>query len=123
MRLRTGILIALGGLAALGLSGCGDDGNEKLTVVLSEWIVQPDQASVAAGDVDIVADNVGGETHELVIVRGDDPTTLPTDENGTVIEAELDERDFIGEIEEFPAQQQREQTFTCLLYTSPSPRD
>ena len=45
-----------------------------------------------------MAKNQGGDVHELVIVKGDDPALLPVDEDGAVIEGDLPEGDFIGEI-------------------------
>lgn len=82
-----------------------------VTVVLGEWIVEPTPTSVEADGVAFVADNQGGEEHELVVVRADDPTDLPTDADGAVDEAQIPEEDFIGEIEEFPNGEQRTATF------------
>mgnify|MGYP001812143713 CR=1 FL=1 len=87
----------------------GDEGGAaSVSVVLSDpfgpagtpgqFAVEPDPSSAAAGQVEFVAKNVGGDLHELVIVKGDDPTALPTDENGAVIEDDLPEGDLIGEI-------------------------
>ena len=87
----------------------GDEGGgASVSVVLSDpfgpagtpgqFAVEPDPSSAAAGQVEFVAKNEGGDLHELVIVKGDDPASLPTDENGAVIEDELPEGDFIGEI-------------------------
>lgn len=72
-----------------------------VAVTLTEWEVRtPD--SVPAGDVTITAGNIGGDAHELVIVRGGDPESLPV-ADGKVAEDELPEGDFIGEIESFPS--------------------
>lgn len=119
------LVVVLGITAAFGLAACGDGDDDEaagtsttggpeadVTVLLSEFIVEPDPAETAAGEVTILADNQGGETHELVIARGDDPAALPTDENGAVDEAALPAGALIGEIEEFPAQEQRTATFT-----------
>ena len=38
----------------------------------------------------------GGDLHDLVIVKGDDPAALPVNEDGAVIEDDLPEDDFIG---------------------------
>ncbi len=78
-------------------------GDGTVNVVLSEWIVEPDPTSAAAGTVEFVASNEGGEAHELVVVKGDDPAALPQDDTGLVLEDELEEGAFIGEIEEFDA--------------------
>lgn len=82
-----------------------------VTVLLSEWIVEPTPTSVGADGVTFLADNQGGDTHEMVVVRADDPTDLPTDEDGAVDESQIPEGDFIGEIEEFPSGEQRTGTF------------
>ena len=111
---KTTRLLAIGSALAmmLTLAACGDDdddasgdgaGGDSVDVVLSEWIVEPDPTSAAAGTVEIVAKNEGGEVHELVVVKGDDPDALPVDEDGKVIEDDLPEGDFIGEIAEFDA--------------------
>ena len=113
-------MAALGSAVVMvfGLAACGDDGDDasgdegggaSVSVVLSDpfgpagtpgqFAVEPDPISVdAAGQVEFVAKNQGGDVHELVIVKGDDPTALPTDEYGGVIEGDLPEGDFIGEI-------------------------
>lgn len=76
------------------------EGAAQVTVQLSEWSVSPEPALVAAGRVYFLAQNVGGEPHELVIIRSDEaPDALPV-EDGKVPE---DEVDFIGEIEAFAA--------------------
>ena len=101
-------------VVAMVVAGCGDDddasgdegGGASVSVVLSDpfgptpgqLAVEPDPSSAAAGQVEFVAKNQGGDVHELVIVKGDDPTALPTDEYGAVIEDDLPEDDFIGEI-------------------------
>lgn len=81
-------------------------------VVLSEWIVEPDPGTAPAGDVTFLADDQGGDEHELVMVRADDPADLPTDADGTVDEDQIAEDDFIGEIEELEPGTQDEATFT-----------
>lgn len=90
--------------------GDGGDGN-SVSVVLSEWIVEPDPTSTAAGSVEFVASNEGGETHELVIVKGDDADALPIDDTGKILEDDLEEGTFIGEIEEFEAGTEASATF------------
>jgi uncharacterized cupredoxin-like copper-binding protein len=83
-------------------------GGASVSVVLSDpfgpagtpgqFAVEPDPLSVDAGSLEFVAKNQGGDLHELVIVKGDDPALLPVDEYGAVIEGDLPEGDFIGEI-------------------------
>jgi hypothetical protein len=75
--------------------------DDAVAVTLQEWAVNvPEQ--VPSGEVTIAAGNVGGEPHELVIVRSDDADSLPVSD-GQVQEDELPEGAFIGEIESFPA--------------------
>lgn len=69
-------------------------------VLLSEWIVEPTPTTVDAGSLVFEADDQGGEEHELVVVRADSPVDLPTDADGAVDEAQIDDADFIGEVEE-----------------------
>jgi hypothetical protein len=88
-----------------------------VTVVLSEWIVEPTPTSAPAGELTMVADNQGGEEHEMVVVRADDAADLPTDDDGAVDEAQIPEGDFIGEIEEFPNGEQRASTFDLATGT------
>jgi plastocyanin len=72
-----------------------------ITVTLSEWEVGvPTQ--VPSGTVTVTAGNIGGEPHEVVIVRADDPDSLPV-ADGQVQEDQLPEGAFIGEIESFAA--------------------
>lgn len=94
-----------GGIAAGGAS--------EVPVTLDEYSVEVDtpEETVVAGDVTFVAENAGEEPHELVIVEGDDPGSLPV-EDGQVQEDQLEEGAFIGEIEAFPAGETCEGTFT-----------
>ncbi len=73
-------------------------GGTSVSVVLTDGGVITDPTSVDAGSVEFVAKNVGGDLHNLVIVRGDDPASLPVDEDGAVIEGDLPEGDLVGTI-------------------------
>ena len=122
-------LLALLAIGALALVACGgdddDDGDasatteasateemgsdeETLDFTLVDFEVNgPD--SVNAGTIRFDAKNDGTQPHELVIVRSDaEPDALPV-VTGLVPEEELD---IIGEIEEFPAGEERSSTFT-----------
>ncbi len=76
------------------------EGAREVRVSLSEWAVTPAVASVDAGDVYFLVDNLGPvDPHEFVIVRSDLPIDqLPTDDTGFVPE---DQIDLVGEIEPF----------------------
>ena len=97
-------------LAVILLAGCSSEDSSS-EVLLSEWIVEPDPDSVDAGDVELTADNQGGELHELVVVRADSASDLPTDEDGAVIEDELPEGSLIGEIEDVEGGESASATF------------
>jgi hypothetical protein len=84
----------------------------KVEVELTEWAVRPATSTINAGQVTFQARNTGADPHELVIVRGDNPTSLPLAADQTVDEAKLPKGAFIGEIEAFPAKQTCTGTFT-----------
>jgi hypothetical protein len=67
---------------------------------------------VEPGTISFEATNVGADAHELVVVRADDPATLPRSADGTVDEGKLPAGAFIGEVEAFPAKQRCRGTFT-----------
>jgi hypothetical protein len=90
-------------VACVALVGCGDDDGASVDVTLSEFIVEPDPTTEDAGEIEFVGDNQGGEIHELVVVRADGADALPTDDDGAVDEAQLEEGALIGEIEDIEA--------------------
>lgn len=47
----------------------------SLKVDLTEWSVAPSKNSVPAGVIQFIADNTGGDTHELVILRNGEELT------------------------------------------------
>jgi hypothetical protein len=125
------------GILAVGAVACGDDGDEVeeptatesmetaaptqagetptegvISVNLTEYIVAPNPESAPAGEVTFNARNIGGEDHELVVIRTDlAPDSLPTVEDGSVDETG-EGIDAIGEIEEFPSGEEQSATFT-----------
>jgi hypothetical protein len=101
------------GSEAVACKPVGDAGtaDTKVTVELSEWRVAPERASVQPGTVTFEAANVGVDAHELVVVRADDPATLPRAVDGTVDEGKLPAGALVGEIEAFPAKQRCQGTF------------
>ncbi len=101
---------ALGSAVVLmfGFAACGNDGDDAsgdggggalVNVVLTDGRLEVDPTSTDAGSVEIVAKNEGGDLHDFVIVKGDDPSALPVNEDGAVIEDDLPEGDFIGKID------------------------
>lgn len=81
-----------------------------MDVLESEWLVQPEPDSVEAGDVTFEVDNQGAEEHELVIIEGDDPASLPTGTDGSVDEDQLHDLT-IGHIEGVQAGDSKSDTF------------
>ncbi len=81
----------------------GNAGGTTVDVVLSEFVIAPDPASVPAGEVTFKATNEGEEKHEMVIVK----TDLASDSLPTKADGAADEEgagvELINEIEEFDA--------------------
>ena len=81
------VAVAIAALAmGTGLAACSDDDGPDVTAKMTEFTVTPDPDRVGAGSITIKADNVGGETHELVLVKADSASDLPTDKDGAVDE-------------------------------------
>jgi hypothetical protein len=102
---------ASGQVAACKPVGDAAGSDATIGVELREWTVVPARADVPAGKVTFDASNTGAEAHELVVVRADDPASLPLAADGTVDEEKLPEGAFVGEIEPFPAKQHCTGTF------------
>jgi hypothetical protein len=102
---------ASGQAAACKPVGDASSADASIAVELKEWAVLPARADVPAGTVTFEARNTGEDAHELVVVRADDPASLPLAADGTVDEERLPEGAFVGEIESFPAKQTCSGTF------------
>jgi hypothetical protein len=103
---------ASGQAAACKPVGDAASADAAIAVELKEWSVLPARADAPAGTITFQARNTGQEAHELVVVRADDPATLPLAGDGTVDEAKLPGGAFVGEVEPFPAGQTCTGTFT-----------
>ena len=69
----------------LSAAGCGDDDDDEgaeVDVVLSEFIVDPAEDSVEAGEVTFALDNQGGEPHEFLVVEAASADDVPVDDDG-----------------------------------------
>ena len=71
--------------------------------VLQQWSITAPTTQLHAGKVLVTAANRGNETHELVIVRADDPASLPTKSDGSVDEDKIPEASKPGEIADIKA--------------------
>ena len=100
--------------AALGsaLAACGTGGgtrsqgtpaSSRSAFVLQEWSITAPTTQLRAGKVLVTATNRGSETHELVIVRADATTSLPTKSDGSVDENKIPETAKPGEIPDIKA--------------------
>ena len=84
MRGITWPMVAIGVLL-LSAAGCGDDDDDEgadVDVVVSEFIVDPSEDSVEAGEVTFAIDNQGSETHEFLVVEAASADDLPVDDDG-----------------------------------------
>ena len=119
MKRRAAVVAVVVMLVSL-IAACGDDddgddeagggGGEELDVVLSEFVVEPENGSVAAGEVTFVADNQGAEVHELLVVDADSPDELPVDADGAFDEAAFGADKILGEAEDIAPGDQAEVT-------------
>ena len=116
-RNRTVLLTAALALALVPAAcGGGSDSDQSATTngkvfVLNEWAITPPTAPLHAGKIKITATNIGGETHELVIVRAKDAGSLPTMADGSVDEDMIPEADKPGEIPDIAAGKTVTKTF------------
>jgi uncharacterized cupredoxin-like copper-binding protein len=92
-------------------AGCGDDdGGEEVNVVLSEFIVEPEQESVDAGEVTFALDNQGSETHEFLVVEAATADDLQVDADGAFDEAAFGEDNVLDEVEDIEGGDEAELT-------------
>lgn len=115
--LTTLILLVLAGCGSTttssssGTSSTGSSTSGQPTFVLSEFKIRLD-GTIRSGPVDVRIDNQGGETHELVIVTGTDPSALPKKADGSVDEDKIAEADKVGESGDVPARSSTSKTLT-----------
>jgi hypothetical protein len=110
-------LVAVAAMSLL-LAACGSSskensssGSSENTFGLSEFTIIPPSNTLRAGSVDITADNLGAEPHELVIVRADSVDSLPKKADGSVDEDKIPEADKVGEIDNVASKTQITKTF------------
>ena len=101
MRRISSPVVAATAVLLLSAAGCGDDvEGAEVDVVLSEFIVEPAEDSVEAGEVTFAIDNQGGETHEFVVVEAASADDLPVDDDSAFDEEAFGEDNVLGEVEE-----------------------
>jgi hypothetical protein len=122
-------LVALGVVACSANSGAGSTGgggmggrgghpqsssqstpNAPGQFRLYEWGITADSNTLPPGKQTITALNIGGHTHELVIVKATDAAALPTKPDGSVDENAL-KREKVGEIADVGAGSSKRATF------------
>ncbi len=113
MAIRRCILATLIGALAIGAtaSAVAAGGTPKLKVRLIEFEVKPKSEFIASGKTKFIVKNGGTEVHEFVVVRGDDPATLPTAADGSVDESQIAKADEIGELEDIKVGKKKSKTF------------
>ena len=94
---------ALGSVVAACGSGHGTGSQGRPTAsptafVLQEWAITAPTTQLRAGTVAVTVTNRGSETHELVIVRVVDTSSLPTKSDGSVDEDKVPDTAKPGEI-------------------------
>jgi uncharacterized cupredoxin-like copper-binding protein len=113
MRRISSLVVVVIAVLVLSATGCGDDDDDEgaeVDVVLSEFIVDPAEDSVEAGEVTFALDNQGGETHEFVVVEAASADDLPVDDDGAFDEEAFGEDNVLGEVEEIEAGETAELT-------------
>jgi hypothetical protein len=102
---------------ASALAACGSSTGKPLAsesknaFVLSEFTIRPPTTPLHAGRISIRADNVGGEPHELVIVRADSVSALPMKSDGSVNEAKLSKSELVAKITSVAPNSQKTRVF------------
>ena len=118
-RRRASAFATIGILAAV-LAACGSSSktvspssapSSDNTFVLSEFTIVPPTNTLHAGSVSITAENVGGEVHELVIVRAASAAALPMKPDGSVDEDKISASNKVGEIQQVAARSHQTKTF------------
>lgn len=107
------------GLAACGTSKSSSSGSSSSenTFVLSEFTIIPPTNVLHAGKVLVTANNVGGEVHEIVLVRAAGVGAFTKDADGSVDENKIREADKVGEIEAVGARSRKSATFDLTAGT------
>ena len=82
---------------------------QKLT--LTEYQINSALQYIAKGKSTFVAKNTGTVKHEVVVVRGNDPASLPTKPDGSVDEDQIPKSNKVGETGNVKAGKTKSKTF------------
>ena len=102
--------LAVGACSSNNKSSSASTGAGENTFGLREFTITPPTNPLHAGHVTITAKNVGGEVHELVIVRASTAGNLQTKPDGSVDEDRIAAADKVGEIEDVAARSSKSDT-------------
>jgi iron uptake system EfeUOB component EfeO/EfeM len=99
-------------LAVLSLlaASCGDDDGEEVKVVVSEFVVEPEQDSADAGEITFVVDNQGADIHEFLVVDADSADEFPVDADGAFDEEAFGAENVLDEVEDIESGTEKELT-------------
>ena len=87
------------GPAAGGSSAAAPNkGGRPLVAKVDEWTIEA-PATAQAGKTLLTVDNVGKQTHEVVVIKGIKPGDLPTKSDGTLDESALPDGAVLGEVD------------------------
>jgi hypothetical protein len=109
----TMIVLALGGVlvGTMSAPGLAVAAPPKIKVRLIEFQVKPAISALAKGKLRFAVKNAGSELHEFVVVHGDDAAALPVDADGAVVEDQLPEDAFVGELEDIKVGKTKSKVF------------
>lgn len=110
----TGSTVGSGSAAAPGTAAaasevkCQPVGNPAeatttVAVTLTDFAIAPNVTSAPAGKINFALDNTANRAHELVVIKGSNPTQLPKTADGSFDEEAYGEDKIVGEVEAFPA--------------------
>ena len=97
-------------VAACGSDKSGSKSSPENTFQLSEFVITPPNG-LQSGKVEVTANNVGGELHELVIVRAPSVDALVKKADDSVDEDQIADADLVGSIEDVAPGEQKNKTF------------
>lgn len=93
----TALMLAM--VAVTSTSAHAASTNQKVVVKAFEYGFRTAPSAAAAGKITFSVKNIGGEKHEMVLVRTEPGVPLPTKANGTVNEKAIPKADHFGEVE------------------------